>query len=107
MRPLQNREDSFFHFEEETLVLNVLGTPSAKVDKIGKIRGDQLKIAIKAAAEDGKATDYMIKFLAKEFGVKKADIELTFGLTSINKQFKIKAPKKFPQVMSEFMEEEK
>ena len=101
------REDLFFHFEDDILVLNVLGTPSAKVDKIGKIRGSQLKIAIKAAAEDGKATDYMIKFLAKEFGVKKADIELSFGLTSINKQFKIKAPKKFPKVMSEFMEEEK
>jgi len=101
------REDSFFHFEGEDLILNVLGTPSAKVDKIGKIRGNQLKIAIKAAAEDGKATDYMIKFIAKEFGVKKADIELTFGLTSINKQFKIKSPKKFPKVISEFIEEEK
>ena len=101
------REDSFFHFEGNVLVLNVLGTPSAKVDKIGKIRGNQLKIAIKAAAEDGKATDYMIKFLAKEFGVKKASITLTFGLTSINKQFKIREPKKFPKVMQEFMEEEK
>ncbi|MCF6173692.1 MAG: DUF167 family protein [Campylobacteraceae bacterium] len=100
------REDRFFHFEGETLVLNVLGTPSAKVDKIGKVRGNQLKIAIKAAAEDGKATDYMIKFLAKEFGVKKADISLTFGITSINKQFKIQKPKKLPKVIREYMDKE-
>lgn len=100
------REKLFYHFEDEILVLNVLGTPSAKVDKIGKIRGDQLKIAIKAAGENGKATNYMIKFLAKEFGVKKSDIELVFGLTSINKQFKISNPKKFPKVMQEFMDRE-
>lgn len=100
------REKMFFHFENEVLILNVLGTPSAKVDKIGKIRGYQLKIAVKAAAEDGKATDYMIKFLAKEFGVKKSDIELVFGLTSVNKQFKIVNPKKFPKVMQEYIDKE-
>ncbi len=101
------REDKFFHFEGETLILNILGTSSAKVDKIGKIRGNQLKIVVKAAAVDGKATTYMMKFLAREFGVKKADIEVVFGLTNINKQFKIRAPKKFPKVMQELIEEEK
>ncbi|NOX16030.1 MAG: DUF167 domain-containing protein [Epsilonproteobacteria bacterium] len=100
------REDRFFHFKDKTLVLNVLGTPSAKVDKIGKVRGNQLKIAIKAAAENGKATEYMIKFLAKEFGVKKADISLTFGLTSVNKQFKIINPTKLPKVISEYIDKE-
>ncbi len=99
------REQLFFHFEGEFLILNVLGTPSAKVDKIGKVRGDQLKVAVKAAAEDGKATEYMIKFLAKEFGVKKADIELVFGLSSINKQFRIKNPKKLPKVIKEYQDE--
>jgi len=90
----------FYHFEGDDLILNVLGTPSAKMDKIGKVRGDELKITVKAAAEDGKATDYMVKFLAKEFGVKRSAITVVFGQTSIHKQFCIASPTKLPEVVN-------
>jgi len=80
-------------------VLNVLGTPSAKRDKILKPRGNQLKISVTASPQGGKATDYMVKFLSKEFGLKKSDISVVFGQTSIHKQLRIKAPKKLPDVI--------
>ncbi len=86
-------------FEGEDVILHVLGTPGAKQDKILSIRGAELKIAVKAAAEAGKATQYMQKFLAKSFGVSKKEVELLRGLTSIHKQFKIHKPKKIPQLL--------
>ena len=51
---------AFGHWEGTTLVLNVLGTPAAKRDAIGKPKGAQLKISVTAAPEDGKATDHMV-----------------------------------------------
>ena len=86
----------FCHWEGTTLVLNVLGTPAAKRDAIGKPKGSQLKISVTAAPEDGKATDHMVRFLAPLFGVRVADIEVVFGRESIHKQLRIKAPKKMP-----------
>ncbi len=85
---------NFYKWDGDILTLNILGTPSAKRDTIGKIKANQLKISIKAAPDNGKATNYMIKFLAKIFDVKRSDIELVYGKTNINKQFKIKSPKK-------------
>jgi uncharacterized protein (TIGR00251 family) len=76
------------------LVLNILGTPSAKKNIIGKAKGNQLKISVVAQPTNGKATDYMVKWLAKEFGINKNDIKVVFGQTSIHKQLRIKAPKK-------------
>jgi len=93
--------DSFYSCEQDTLRLNVLGTPSAKQTKIGKVRGSELKVSVTCAAEKGRATDCMIKFLAKEFKVKISDIKVVFGQTSIHKQFLIKAPKHLPDIISQ------
>jgi uncharacterized protein (TIGR00251 family) len=91
---------TFFAWDEDTLVLNVLGTPSAKRDQIGKSKGNQLKISVTAAPVAGKATDHMVRFLAKEFEVSPQDIVVVFGRFNINKQLRIKAPKRLPPVVS-------
>ena len=85
---------SFYAWDNGILVLNILGTPSAKKDTIGKPKGNQLKISVTAAPVGGRATDYMVKWLAKEFGVNKSDIEVVFGRMNINKQLRIKNPQK-------------
>ena len=91
---------SFCAWEGETLVLNILGKPSAKQNIIGKAKGNQLKISVTATPVGGKATDHMVRFLANEFGVTNADIEVVFGRTNVNKQLRIKSPKKLPSVIS-------
>ena len=90
--------DSFFAWEGEVLVLNVLGKPSAARDTIGKPKGTQLKISVTAAPVNGKATDHMLRFLAPLFGVAVSDIEVVFGRENVNKQLRITAPKKLPAV---------
>ena len=91
---------TFCAWEGEILVLNILGTPSAKKDAIGKAKGNQLKVSVTAAPVAGKATDHMVKFLAKEFGVTPKEIEVVFGRFNVNKQLRITAPKSLPSVIS-------
>ena len=98
--------NSFCGWEGDTLVLNILGTPSAKQDAIGKAKGNQLKVSVTATPVAGKATDHMVKFLAKEFGVTGNDIEVVFGRFNVNKQLRIKAPKKLPSVIDKHLSKE-
>jgi len=88
--------DSFFGWDGDVLVVNILGKPSASKDAIGKPFGKQLKVSVTAAPEAGRATDHMRRFLAPHFGVSASDIEVVFGRENVNKQLRIKAPTKLP-----------
>jgi len=91
---------SFCVMDCETLVINILGTPSAKKDAIGKAKGNQLKVSVTATPVAGRATDHMVKFLAKEFDVAITDITVVFGRYNVNKQLRIRAPGKLPPVVA-------
>lgn len=93
--------DSFFTWDDDTLIVNILGKPAASKDAIGKPKGTQLKISVTAAPKGGKATDHMVRFLAPLFGVAVSDIEVVFGQENVNKQLRIKAPKKMPAVFTQ------
>jgi uncharacterized protein (TIGR00251 family) len=99
--PRNSTGDTFFGWDGDVLMLNVLGKPSASKDAIGKPKGTQLKISVTAAPRDGKATDHMLRFLAPLFGVSVADIVVVFGQENVNKQLRIHAPKKLPAVFTE------
>lgn len=101
MRPRNSTGDSFFAWEGDVLVVNILGKPSASKDAIGKPKGTQLKVSVTAAPRGGKATDHMVRFLAPLFGVAAADIEVVFGQENVNKQLRIKAPAKLPDVFTQ------
>jgi len=88
--------NSFYAWDGDTLVLNILGHPSAKRDVIGKARGNQLNVSVTAAPHAGNATDHMVRFLAGQFGVRVSDIEVVFGRKDVNKQLRIRAPKTLP-----------
>jgi len=92
--------NTFYAWDGDVLVLNILGTPNAKSDKLGKPKGNQLKINVAAVPRRGKATDHLVKFLSKEFCVKISDIEVVFGRMNVNKQLRITAPKHLPAVIA-------
>ncbi|MGR8999199.1 MAG: DUF167 domain-containing protein [Gammaproteobacteria bacterium] len=98
--------DSFCAWDGDILVLNILGTPSAKQDAIGKPKGHQLKVSVTASPVGGRATDHMVRFLAKEFGVTVKDIEVVFGRFNINKQLRVKSPKQLPTVINKHLSQE-
>jgi len=88
--------DSFYSWDGDTLILNILGTPSAKRDAIGKPKGNQLKVSVRESPVRGRATDYMVHFLADEFGVSSKDIQVVTGRFNVNKQLRIKNPQTLP-----------
>ncbi len=95
------KEGRFFGWDGDTLVVNILGKPSASKDAIGKPFGKQLKVSVTAAPVAGRATDHMLRFLAPHFGVAVADIEVVFGRMNVNKQLRIKAPGKLPTAFTD------
>jgi len=101
---IKKKPGGFCYWDDNVLVLNILGTPSAKRDAIGKTKGNQLKISVTAAPKGGKATDYMVAFLAKEFAVKTSHIDVVFGRMNINKQVRISSPQKLPAVVEKFLQ---
>jgi uncharacterized protein YggU (UPF0235/DUF167 family) len=90
---------SFYHWEGDTLVLNILGRPRAKKTKIGKVIGKQLEIYVAENPVRGKATGHLVEFLAGEFQVPKSAITVVFGVYNVNKQLRITAPKRLPAVI--------
>jgi uncharacterized protein len=98
--------DSFFAWEGDVLVVNILGKPGAAKDAIGKPKGTQLKVSVTAAPQAGKATDHMVRFLAPLFGVPPSRIEVVFGRENVNKQLRIKAPVKLPAVFNQTVPQE-
>lgn len=100
-RPHNATGEAFFAWDGDTLVVNILGKPCASKDAIGKPKGRQLKVSVTAAPKNGRATEHMVRFLAPLFGVAPADIEVVFGRENVNKQLRIRAPKKLPAVFSQ------
>jgi uncharacterized protein (TIGR00251 family) len=90
-------------WDGETLVLNILGKPGSNRDAIGKVKGAQLKVNVTASPVSGRATGHLVRFLAQEFGVKITDIRVVFGGFNVNKQLRIRSPKKLPAVISKHL----
>jgi uncharacterized protein len=91
----------FCSWEGDVLVLNILGTPNAKRDAIGKVKGHQLCVSVTEVPRAGRATDHMVRFLAREFGVAVDDIQVVFGRMNVNKQLRIRAPKRLPAIIGQ------
>ncbi|MCK9532236.1 MAG: DUF167 domain-containing protein [Gammaproteobacteria bacterium] len=89
----------FCHWEDDTLVLNVLGRPRAAQTRIGGVIGEQLEIHVAEKPVRGRATAHMVQFLADEFQVDEDAIEVVFGVYSVNKQLRITAPRRLPAVI--------
>lgn len=60
-------------------IFRVKVIPNASKNEIAAQDGDFLKVKIKAPAQKGKANRELVKFLAKEFNVKKSSINIIKG----------------------------
>jgi hypothetical protein len=64
--------------------------PGAKQAALRGLHGDAIKVAVKQAAQDGKANKAIEAFLAKELGLPKSAVEVTSGHTSRSKHLFIR-----------------
>lgn len=74
---------------EETadgVIVSVKGQPGARRNAIVGVHDGALKVAVCQAPEKGKATTAILEVLATSLGLKKSQIELVSGPTSVHKK---------------------
>jgi len=91
----------FYEWQNGHLLLRIKVQANASKDEFCDAMGQQLKVRISAPPVDGKANQYLIKFLAKQLRVSKSQVELVSGETSREKRFKIFGLSCVPAVLKE------
>lgn len=86
----------WYRWEDGDLVLDLSIQPRGSKDEFVAPHGDRFKVRITAPPVDGKANAHLIKFLAKSFGVTKADVSLISGAHSRQKSLRIANPRTLP-----------
>lgn len=86
---------SYYHHDKAGVILHLKVTPNASKNEIcGVITGanDQqfLKVKVTAVPDKGKANKVLLKFLAKEWGISPASIEIISGKTASIKKIMVK-----------------
>jgi len=89
-----------YRWDGDTLILAVRVQPRASRDEIGVVHAGRLRVRITAPPIDGKANDHLIRFLAGEFGVPRARVELLGGAGGREKRLRIHAPTRIPPQVS-------
>jgi len=80
----------YIKFEKNIWIAKIKVTPKANKNEFFSILDDwTLKVRIKAVPENWKANKELINFLAKEFWIKKSQIEVMHWKTDQNKLVKI------------------
>jgi uncharacterized protein (TIGR00251 family) len=92
---------TFYHWENDNLILKVHIQPRSSQTAIKGVLGDRLKIKITSAPVDGQANADIIKFLAKTFAVAKSQVIIQSGLHSRKKSLCIQSPKKLPDYIND------
>ncbi len=73
----------------DSLIINIKVEPRSSKSGIAGIYGDGLKVKLTSPPVEGRANKELIEVLAKEFGIKKKDVEIISGKKSKNKIVKL------------------
>jgi len=71
---------------KDGVVISIHLTPRAKRDAIEGRHGEALKVRIKAPPVEGKANEYLLKFIAGKLSIPRANVAMIRGETSRDKQ---------------------
>lgn len=85
---------SYLRWQGDELILQIHLQPKASKDAFVGQHGERLKVTITAPPIDGKANSYLIKFLAKQFGVSQKQVTIIRGEHSRDKTICISKPTK-------------
>jgi len=86
----------WYHWDADTLILNIRVVPRTAKDEIAGVHGDRLRIRITAPPVDGKANQHLLEYLASLCGVPKGRVQLLSGSRGRDKRIGISDPKRFP-----------
>lgn len=87
---------SWYRWDGEDLILSLRVQPRAGRDAFADPIGDAIKVKLRAPPVDGRANAGLVAFLARSFGVSRADVTLLSGETSRGKRLRIASPRDLP-----------
>lgn len=73
------------------MLIHCIVKPKSKVDSISVNPDGSLRIKIKAQPVDGKANEYLVKYLASVFALPKTNIQIITGFTHSHKRIDLEA----------------
>ncbi len=76
---------SFYTVGDHGVLLRVKAKPHARQDAVLGVRGDELVVSVRAAAEKGRANEEIIRVVAESLGVPRASVTLKSGAASARK----------------------
>ncbi len=86
----------YFNTTSDGIVFKVHVQPKAAKNQISGVYDDAVKVRLTAPPVDNAANKMCIKFLAKQLGISKAEMEIVAGHTSRSKQIRIRLPDDIP-----------
>ncbi|RTZ72022.1 MAG: YggU family protein [Gammaproteobacteria bacterium] len=88
----------WYRRDGDDLILLLRIQPRAGRDGFGEILDGYRKLRIKAPPVDGKANDYLVRFLAKKLGVARSAVRIEQGQTGRNKRIRIRNLSRLPEL---------
>ncbi|MEK6750044.1 MAG: DUF167 family protein [Pseudomonadota bacterium] len=88
---------TWFHWQGETLILEIHLQPRATKDEVVGPHGQRLKIRLKSPPVDGKANAALLRFIADLCAVPMQQVSLVRGDTQREKTVAVVKPKKLPE----------
>ncbi|MDA9285689.1 DUF167 family protein [Pseudomonadales bacterium] len=84
-----------FRWQGEDLILELKVIPKSRIDRL-EVDADQLKLKIRAMPIDGKANQYLKKYLGKLFSVPQTRVVVEKGQNQTHKSVRLIQPGYLP-----------
>lgn len=88
--------------EDGAIVLRVHVQANAGRDEIAGLHGDRIKLRIAAPALEDRANERICRYLAAQFGVPRARVEIVTGARGRDKRVRIIEPVREPHWLTRF-----
>lgn len=76
---------NWYQTRKKGLAIYLRVQPGSRENRFGGVRDDRLLVRIAVPPVDGKANKQLVRFIARQFGVRQSDIKLLSGQDSRNK----------------------
>ena len=86
--------------EGDVLFLTIHAQPGTRQTAFAGQHGDALKVRIAAPAQDGRANQELLRFLADEFAVPLSAVTLLAGESARHKRLRIACPQQWPDALA-------
>jgi len=88
---------AWYQYRDGVLIMQLQVQAGGKSESVVGLHGERLKIRLQTPPVDGRANNRLIEFLADQFGVSRAAVQITHGRSGRAKTVIINNPEQWPE----------